>query len=161
MAKKMNLLEPAGVRDLLQRPGAALLAALLETQHVRSEARQRIYNSVEPAPALHVVGDDAQCFCGSHLCWNASMASMRTAHHCSTEAANMSKRAMRPSFLQRVQAPKCRGAFRKGSQPKLFGVCGQRDTLGFKTRCDMQPFEYRSVRYWSKEIGTRTGGRKK
>jgi len=26
----------------------------------------------------------------------------------------------------------------------------------------MQPFEYRSVRYWSKEIdGTRTGGRKR
>ena len=27
--------------------------------------------------------------------------------------------------------------------------------------CDLQPFEYPSVRYWSKEInGTRTGGRK-
>ena len=75
----MDLLEPAGVRDLLQRPGSALLAALLQTQHVRTEARQRIYNIVEPAPALHVVGDDAQCSCGGHLCWNASMASMRTA----------------------------------------------------------------------------------
>ena len=63
----MNLLEPAGVRDLLQRAGAAFLAALLEAEHVRTEPRQRIYNSVEPAPALHVVGDDAQCFCGGHL----------------------------------------------------------------------------------------------
>ena len=75
----MNLLEPAGVRDLLQRAGAAFLAALLEAEHVGPEARQRIYNSVEPAPALHVVGDDAQRFCGGHVCWNASMASMRTA----------------------------------------------------------------------------------
>ena len=32
----MNLFEPAGVRDLLQRAGAALLAALLQTQHVRA-----------------------------------------------------------------------------------------------------------------------------
>ena len=59
MAEEVDLLEPAGVRDLLQRPGAALLAALLEAEHVGTEARQRIYNSVEPAPALHVVGDDA------------------------------------------------------------------------------------------------------
>ena len=30
-----------------------------------------------------------------------------------------------------------------------------------QTKRDLQPFEYRSVRYWSKEInGTRTGGRK-
>ena len=63
----MNLFEPAGVRDLLQRAGAALLAALLQTQHVRAEPRQRIYNSVEPARPLHVVGDDPQCSCGSHV----------------------------------------------------------------------------------------------
>ena len=32
-------------------------------------------------------------------------------------------------------------------------------TLEFKLERDMQPFECRSVRYWSKEInGTRTGG---
>ena len=68
MTKKMNLFEPAGVRDLLQRAGAALLAALLEAEHVRAEPRQRVDDGVEPAPALHVVGDDAQGFCGSHVC---------------------------------------------------------------------------------------------
>ena len=36
------------------------------------------------------------------------------------------------------------------------------DTSPLLTRRNMQPFEYRSVRYWSKEInGTLTGGRKK
>ena len=31
-----------------------------------------------------------------------------------------------------------------------------------QTKHDLQPFEYRSVRYWSKEInGTLTGGQKK
>ena len=36
-----------------------------------------------------------------------------------------------------------------------------RDTLGLTRSCAMQPFEYRSVRYWSKEInGTLPGGRK-
>ena len=35
------------------------------------------------------------------------------------------------------------------------------DTLGLERR-DMQPFEYRSVRYWFKEIDTTlTGGQKK
>ena len=35
-------------------------------------------------------------------------------------------------------------------------------TLASETRTRMQPFEYHSVRYWSKEInGTLTGGRKK
>ena len=35
-------------------------------------------------------------------------------------------------------------------------------TLASKTKRDMQPFEHRSVRYWSKEInGTHTGGAKK
>ena len=35
-------------------------------------------------------------------------------------------------------------------------------TLAIKIGTRMQPFEYRSVRYWSKEInGTRTGGRKR
>ena len=35
-------------------------------------------------------------------------------------------------------------------------------TLASKSKRDMQLFEYRSVRYWSKEInGTRTGGRKR
>ena len=34
-------------------------------------------------------------------------------------------------------------------------------TLASKLGTRMQPFEYRSVRYWSKEInGTRTGGQK-
>ena len=42
----MNLLEPAGVRDLLQRPGAALLAALLEAEHVGAEARERVDDGV-------------------------------------------------------------------------------------------------------------------
>ena len=42
----MNLLEPAGVRDLLQRPGAALLAALLEAEHVGPEPRQRVDDGV-------------------------------------------------------------------------------------------------------------------
>ena len=78
MAEEMDLLEPAGVRDLLQRAGAALLAALLEAEHVRAEPRQRVDDGVEPAPALHVVGDDAQRFCGGHICWNASTASMRS-----------------------------------------------------------------------------------
>ena len=36
------------------------------------------------------------------------------------------------------------------------------DTSMRKTKRDLQPFEYRSVRYWSKEInGTLTGGRKR
>lgn len=64
----MNLFEPAGVGHLLQRPGAALLAALLEAEHVGTEARKHVYNSIEPAPPLHVVGDDPQCSCGSHVC---------------------------------------------------------------------------------------------
>ena len=68
MSEEVDLFEPAGVGHLLQRPGAALLAALLEAEHVGTEPRQRIYNSVEPAPALDVVGDDPQCSCGSHVC---------------------------------------------------------------------------------------------
>ena len=43
--------------------------------------------------------------------------------------------------------------------------CGQLavcKTLEFKLGTRMQPFEYRSVSYWSKEINwTRTGGQKK
>ena len=41
----------------------------------------------------------------------------------------------------------------------LLAVC---KTLASQIKRDMQPFEYRSVRYWSKEInGTLTGSRKK
>ena len=46
MTKKMNLFEPTGVRDLLQRAGTALLAALLEAEHVRPEPRQRVDDGV-------------------------------------------------------------------------------------------------------------------
>ena len=49
-------------------------------------------------------------------------------------------------------------------QPKSRKTRRQRELAGRKTlaiKRDMQPFEYRSVCYWSKEInGTRTGGRK-
>ena len=53
-------------------------------------------------------------------------------------------------------AQKARG---RAQQMKASGLKGtSKRSLGTR----MQPFEYRSVRYWSKEIdGTRTGGRKK
>ena len=64
-----------------------------------TEARQRIYNSVEPAPALHVVGDDAQRF-RSHLCATRRWRQRARLTQCSTEAANVFKRAMRSVILQ-------------------------------------------------------------
>ena len=101
MSEEVDLFEPAGVGHLLQRPGPAPLAALLQTQHVGTEARKRVYNSIEPAPALHVVGDDPQCSCGGHTCCDASMASMRTARPCSTEAASLRcPEGQRDQFLQ-------------------------------------------------------------
>ena len=42
----MDLLEPTGVRYLLQGAGPAFLAALLEAEHVGTEARQRVDDGV-------------------------------------------------------------------------------------------------------------------
>ena len=47
---------------------------------------------------------------------------------------------------------------RRAAENKASGLC---KTLASKTKRVTQPFEYRSVRYWSKEInGTLPGGRK-
>ena len=55
--------------------------------------------------------------------------------------------------------------FKAAKSTLQFDSCGQLAAckiLAFKLERGVQPFEYRSVRYWSKEInGTRTRGRKR
>ena len=84
------------------------------------------------------------------LC-DALTASMRTARPCSTEAATLRcPEGNATSYCSRTSRG---GSF--GSSERL----GERHTSFDKMR--QQLFEYRSVRYWSKEInGTLPGGRK-
>ena len=86
----------------------------------------------QSSPALHVVGDDAQCFCGSHLCWTRRWRQCAR-QHCSTEAAKMSKRAMRPSFSAAAQGGQESQGFHRQLTKRL-GLRARRDTLGFKMR---------------------------
>ena len=60
------------------------------------------------------------------------------------------------AMVTTVTSSRCRCARR------LLRLLAAGKPLASKTQRSMQPFEYRSVRYWSKEIdGTLTGGRKR